>query len=395
MAIQVINTGTSANSGNGDSIRTAFTKVNQNFDYLEGIVMGTSTNFNSGVRSVVKPMLVHDSHNGLVAAYNSINDRIVLTVGSNNFTSTNITAGNLTVANTSTFKDVQITGLLNIGIIQGFDDVNIIKFADDGSLNFRMRNTFGLGNTQINLLDQVNGSFNIIHQNSPANSGFFAAGQNYIYDDQGRAINIGRNSDINFYSRSGWNGYTTPEVAITNTAVNITSTLTLTKNFFNIGGKQLSVSGSSILLDNSAISVITDKLSAGIYTATLTTAGNIILPGATSIAYNRRLPTGSTVTSFGATFSSDGPFNGVGSVYFDGSDRLEVYNDGQFDSVVDAYTIEWFQKPLTAGTLTDATILILGTEEDQTVQARNFYATSVYSTGTYTAATYGGSSASR
>lgn len=31
-----VNTGTSANSGNGDSIRTAFNKINQNFITLEG-----------------------------------------------------------------------------------------------------------------------------------------------------------------------------------------------------------------------------------------------------------------------------------------------------------------------------------------------------------------------
>lgn len=34
MAKQIINTGTSANSRNGDSIRSAFTKVNANFDEL-------------------------------------------------------------------------------------------------------------------------------------------------------------------------------------------------------------------------------------------------------------------------------------------------------------------------------------------------------------------------
>jgi len=34
MAKQVINTGTAANSKNGDPLRTAFTKVNANFDEL-------------------------------------------------------------------------------------------------------------------------------------------------------------------------------------------------------------------------------------------------------------------------------------------------------------------------------------------------------------------------
>lgn len=34
MAIQIINTGSTANAGNGDSLRTAFNKVNANFAYL-------------------------------------------------------------------------------------------------------------------------------------------------------------------------------------------------------------------------------------------------------------------------------------------------------------------------------------------------------------------------
>jgi len=34
MAIQIINTGSTANAGDGDSLRTAFNKVNANFAYL-------------------------------------------------------------------------------------------------------------------------------------------------------------------------------------------------------------------------------------------------------------------------------------------------------------------------------------------------------------------------
>lgn len=49
MTIQSINTGTSPNKGDGDSIRTAFNKVNNNFSYLEATVLGTINigNFNS------------------------------------------------------------------------------------------------------------------------------------------------------------------------------------------------------------------------------------------------------------------------------------------------------------------------------------------------------------
>ena len=41
MAIQTINTGTSPNKGDGDSIRTAFNKVNNNFNYLEEVISGS------------------------------------------------------------------------------------------------------------------------------------------------------------------------------------------------------------------------------------------------------------------------------------------------------------------------------------------------------------------
>ena len=40
MAIQIINTGSTANAGNGDSLRTAFNKVNANFAYLGSASVG-------------------------------------------------------------------------------------------------------------------------------------------------------------------------------------------------------------------------------------------------------------------------------------------------------------------------------------------------------------------
>jgi hypothetical protein len=43
MSIQYINTGTSANAGNGDSLRLAFTKVNNNFGYIEDIIASNTS----------------------------------------------------------------------------------------------------------------------------------------------------------------------------------------------------------------------------------------------------------------------------------------------------------------------------------------------------------------
>ena len=365
MAIQIINTGTSANAGNGDSIRTAFTKVNQNFDFLNGAILGTSTNFNSGVRDVVKPMFLHDAHNGLVATYNALTDRIILTVdqGDSRF-------NNISVLQTATLYDVVMTGTVTVGFLQGFDDVNIIKYADDGSLNFRMKNTYGLGSSEINLLDYDFGSFNIVHQSSAAPAGIFSAGQNYIYDDAGRAINIGRSSDVNFHSNPNFVSYGVPSLSVKNTGtVEVNSTLTLSKDFFVVGNRKVEFSATTITIDGIQVGGFADRLVAGNYSTVLTTAGNLILPGDAVLAYGRRIPSAQTVTNYGAVFSSDGPFGGVGSIYFNGTSRLEIQGGSNFDLNTGTYTIEWFQKPATTGT--DQTIFALGPIENSTLRGAN------------------------
>ena len=48
MAIQYINTGSGANAGNGDSLRSAFIKVNNNFAYLSTATFGGAGNGYTG-----------------------------------------------------------------------------------------------------------------------------------------------------------------------------------------------------------------------------------------------------------------------------------------------------------------------------------------------------------
>jgi hypothetical protein len=48
MAIELINTGTTANAGNGDSIRTAFNKVNNNFSFLSTATVSSGANISTG-----------------------------------------------------------------------------------------------------------------------------------------------------------------------------------------------------------------------------------------------------------------------------------------------------------------------------------------------------------
>jgi len=80
MAIQYINTGTSANSGDGDSIRLAFTKINANFRDLTDLLGSTATEVTELVQDRVETLFVHNSHTGLTAVYDDLADKIILTV---------------------------------------------------------------------------------------------------------------------------------------------------------------------------------------------------------------------------------------------------------------------------------------------------------------------------
>jgi hypothetical protein len=80
MAIQLINTGTSANAGNGDSIRTAFTKVNENFGELATLIGTTGTSFIEAVADAGASLFFHNSHTGLTALYDDENNIIQFTV---------------------------------------------------------------------------------------------------------------------------------------------------------------------------------------------------------------------------------------------------------------------------------------------------------------------------
>ena len=117
MTIQFINTGTSPNSGDGDSLRFAFNKINNNFAELNNLIGTTST-------------------------YQSLN---VTQTG---------TFANIRVLQTATVFDIVATGTVTFGLLQGYDDFDLIKYDQDG-LNLRMRNTFGDSYTAINLIDSM------------------------------------------------------------------------------------------------------------------------------------------------------------------------------------------------------------------------------------------------
>lgn len=80
MAIQLINTGTGANKGDGDSLRSAFTKINNNFTELTYYLGSTVTDFTEIVEDVVGSMLIHGDHTvgGIKVDYNDTSSKIII-----------------------------------------------------------------------------------------------------------------------------------------------------------------------------------------------------------------------------------------------------------------------------------------------------------------------------
>lgn len=97
--ITYINTGTSPNAGNGDSLRLAFTKTNNNFREISNILgTGTST-VSQVVTSQIAQSFIHGNHTGITA--NAVNQQIVLTV--------NTSVSQLTIANALITENLQLS----------------------------------------------------------------------------------------------------------------------------------------------------------------------------------------------------------------------------------------------------------------------------------------------
>lgn len=77
MAKQTINLGTAANARNGDPIRTAFLKVNANFDELYESIVGNTVDT---IKDTAAEMLVNGVHDGITVNYNNISKVINLSV---------------------------------------------------------------------------------------------------------------------------------------------------------------------------------------------------------------------------------------------------------------------------------------------------------------------------
>lgn len=76
MAKQTINVGTSANKGDGDPLRTAFGKINDNFDEVYGLIGATG----GDTDDVIAPMLVHDQHTNVTVTRDDDANLIIFSV---------------------------------------------------------------------------------------------------------------------------------------------------------------------------------------------------------------------------------------------------------------------------------------------------------------------------
>ncbi len=79
MAKLNVNIGLSVNDKTGDTLRTAFDKINQNFTELYTLTGGTSTALTELAQDYAAPMFNHASHTNITATYDDANNKILLT----------------------------------------------------------------------------------------------------------------------------------------------------------------------------------------------------------------------------------------------------------------------------------------------------------------------------
>jgi hypothetical protein len=82
MARQAINIGT-ADKGNGDPLRTAFNKVNQNFTELYALTGGTAADLKELAQDYAAEMFVYGNHSGLTATYDDASNALNLILNLN------------------------------------------------------------------------------------------------------------------------------------------------------------------------------------------------------------------------------------------------------------------------------------------------------------------------
>ncbi len=79
MSRQLINLG-NENAGNGDPLRIAFSKINNNFSEVYALLGGPSADLQELAQDYAAAMLTTATHNGITATYDDSTNKLTLTV---------------------------------------------------------------------------------------------------------------------------------------------------------------------------------------------------------------------------------------------------------------------------------------------------------------------------
>lgn len=209
MPIQYINTGSSANAGNGDSIRLAFHKVNRNFSLIDNAIGNLeeggfqAMNISSTLTTLNLVATGTAILNIVQAAGFQGNTNFESITVANYSTLNHVTANDIGITNTATIKVLNVSDTISLGNYQiaqinDYNDFSIIK-NDAGGLSVILLNTNANSNTKFTLQDNIGGGLVVVHDNSTDLTGDFNAGENYIYGlTPTDVLNIGAYSDIKF-----------------------------------------------------------------------------------------------------------------------------------------------------------------------------------------------------
>jgi hypothetical protein len=80
MSKQTINIGQTPNDKTGDPLRTAFNKINNNFDDLYNLVGDSVEGLTEKTQDFVAQMLINGQHDGVIVAYDDNNNRLNITI---------------------------------------------------------------------------------------------------------------------------------------------------------------------------------------------------------------------------------------------------------------------------------------------------------------------------
>jgi hypothetical protein len=153
VTVQFINTGSSANAGNGDSLRTAFNKINSNFLALStssGFTLGTATNTTLGGVKIGVGLTV--SNDGTISATGSSAGTEINVLDQNSNPSIDIVSysGSTTLASSSvemfTFdKTIYRSATIDVSARNESNSTDDVASAFSVTWNAMTSNAWGLG----------------------------------------------------------------------------------------------------------------------------------------------------------------------------------------------------------------------------------------------------------